>query len=63
MIRWSRPEKYNMTHDYARHMMLAGKTHYNPMEFFIDLCLTTQERGLVLKQHGGWGEISMDYEF
>ena len=62
-MRWSRPYIYNATHNCARHMTLAGKTHYNAMKCLIDYCVMTPKRGLVLKPYGDWYGISMDYEF
>ena len=44
MMRWSRPDIYNMTQDCARHMMLAGRTHNNAMVSVMDYCMTTSER-------------------
>ena len=57
VMRWSRPDTYNMTQDCTRHMMLAGRTHYNAMVCIMDYCMTTPERGLVLKPHGNWDGI------
>ena len=62
-MRWSRPDKYNPTHDCTRHMMLVGKTHYNAMMHTMDYCVTTPERGLVLKPFCKWDGISTDYKF
>ena len=45
MMRWLRPNIYNVTHNYARHMTLAGKIHYNAMICAMDYCVTTVERG------------------
>ena len=44
-------------------MMLADRLHYNAMVCITDYCATTPERGLVLKPHGNWDRISMDYKF
>ena len=63
MMRWSRLDIYNVTRDCARHMMLAGKTHYDAMVHIMDYCMTTPERGLVLKPHGDWDGISSGYKF
>ena len=63
MMRWSRLDIYNTTHNCARHMMLAGRTHYDAMVFVMDYCMTNPERGLVLKPHDDWDGISMDNEF
>ena len=52
MMRWSRLDKYNMTHYCARLMMLAGRTYYDAMVCIMDYYMTTPERGLVLKLHG-----------
>ena len=52
MMRWSRLDMNNTTHDYTRHIVLAGSTHYNAMVCKMDYWVTTPERGLVLKPHG-----------
>ena len=62
-MRWSRPDMYSVTHDCARHMMVAWKTYYNAMICIIDYCVTTPERGSVLKPYGDWDVISTDYKF
>ena len=56
MMRWSRLDIYNMTHDCARHIMLAGRTHYDAMVCIMDYCI-------VLKLHEDWVGISTDHEF
>ena len=43
MMRWSRLDIYNATHDGARYIMLAGKTHYDDMICIMEYCLTTPE--------------------
>ena len=63
MMRLSWLDMYNATHNCARDMMLGGKTHYNVMICIMDNCMTTLERGLVLKPQGDWDEVSTDYEF
>ena len=68
IMRWSRQGINNATCDCTRHMTLAGRTHYDAMVYMMDYCMTTPERGLVLKPpvlkpHGDWDGISMDYEF
>ena len=63
MMRWSSPDIYNMAHNCTRHMMLAGMTHYEAMVDIMDYCVTTPERGLVLKPHNDLDGISTDYEF
>ena len=63
MMRWSRLDKCNRTCNCMRHMMLASRTHYDTMVCIMDYCVTTPERGLVLKPCGDWDGISMDYEF
>ena len=60
MMRQSRLDVYSATCDCTRHIALAGKTHYNAMICIMDYCLTTPERGLVLKPCGGWDGISSD---
>ena len=51
-MRWSRLGIYNANSNSARHMTLAGETHYDAMTFIMDYCVTSPERGLVLKQYG-----------
>ena len=63
MMRWSRLDVFNVTHNCVRHMMLAGRTHYNVLVCIMDYCMTTPERGLLLKPHGNWHGISTNYEF
>ena len=63
MMRLPRPDIYNATLNCARHMLLAGRTHYDAMVPIMDDCVTTPERGLVLYPHGDWDGISMDYKF
>ena len=63
MIRWSKPDIYNATHDCTRHMTLAGKTHYNAMTHKMNYCVTTPERWLVLELYGDWDIISTEYKF
>ena len=63
MMRWSRLDIYNTTQDCTRYMMLADRTHNDAMVCIIDYCITTPERGLVLKTHDNWDGISTDYEF
>ena len=63
MMRWSRPDIFNATQDCTRHIMLAGGTHYDAMVCIMDYCVTTPERGLVLKPHVNWDGISTDYKF
>ena len=63
MMRWSRQDIYNMTHNSTRHKMLAGSMHYNAMVHIVDYCMTTTKRGLVLKLHGDWDGISTNYKF
>ena len=41
-------------------MMLTGRTHYDAMVHVMDYCVTTPERGLVLKPYGDWDGISTD---
>ena len=62
-MRWSRLDIYNVTQDCTRHMTLAGRSQYNAMICIMDYCVTTPERGLVLKPHGDWDGISTDYKF
>ena len=62
-MRWYRIDIYNVTCNCTIHMILAGRTHYNAMLCIIDYCMTTPERGLVLKQHCYWDGISTDYKF
>ena len=62
-MRWSRPDICNTTHDCTRHMMLTGRTHYNAMVCIMDYCMTTLERGLVLKPHSDWAGINTGYMF
>ena len=57
MMRLSRPDMYNATQDCARHMMLAGRTHYSALVHIMDYCMTTPEKGLVLNPHGDWEQI------
>ena len=52
MMRWSRLDIYNATHDCARHVTLARKTHYNAMLSIMDYYVTTPERGFVRKPYG-----------
>ena len=64
MMRLCRLNIYNATHNCARQMMLAGRTHYyNVMVCIMDYCMITPERGLVLKLHSDWDGISTDYKF
>ena len=63
MMRWSRPDMYDVTCNCARHMMLTIRTHYNAMVFIMNYCVTSPERGLVFKQHSEWDGISTDYKF
>ena len=63
MMRWSRPDIYNATPNCTRHMMLAGRIHYNDMVHIMDYCMVPPARELVLKLHGNWDRISTDYEF
>ena len=58
IMRWSRPEIYNAAYDCVRHIMLAGRTHYNAMIHVLDYCVTTPERGLVLKPFSNWDGIN-----
>ena len=60
MMRWSRPDIYNATHDCTRHKTLAVRTHYDGMVHTMGNCMTTPERGLVLKPYGDWDGISID---
>ena len=62
MMRWSRLDIYNATCNCTRCMVLAGKTHYDAMVPIMDYCVTTTQRGLVLKPHGDWDGISTDYK-
>ena len=41
MMRWSRLDIYNVTHNCTKHMMLAGRTHYNAMVHIMDYCVNT----------------------
>ena len=50
---------YNVT----RHMTVAGRTHNDAMVHTMEFCMTTPERGLVLKPHGDCDRINTDYEF
>ena len=43
-------------------MKLADKTHYDALIGIMDYCVTTPERGSVLKPNGDWDGISMDNE-
>ena len=61
MMRWSRLDIYNATCNCTRHKMLAGRTHYDAIVCIMDYCVTTPERGLLLKPHGDWNGISIDY--
>ena len=63
VMKWSRPDIYNATCNCARHMTLAGKTHYNAMICIMDYFITTPERGLLLKPFGNWGGLSTGYKF
>ena len=63
MMRWYRLEVYNATHNCTRHMMLAGRTHYDVMVCIMDCWITPPERGLLLMPHGDWDGISTDYKF
>ena len=60
VMRQSRPDIYNATHDYARHMIPAEKTHYDFMMHVMDYIKTTPEGGLVLKPFGLWDGIDAD---
>ena len=62
-MRWSRLDIYNATHDCARCMMLAWKTHYDAMIHIMGYCVTSPVRGLVLKSIVVWDGISTDYQF
>ena len=55
-------DTYNATQVCARPMMLSGKTHYNAMICIMDYCVTTPERGSVLKPYGDRDGISTDYK-
>ena len=63
MMRWSKLDTYNVTHDCARKMIIVGKNHYDAIMCIMDYCVTTPRRGLVLKPYGDWDGISTDYEF
>ena len=63
MMRWSSQDLYNKTQDCTRHMMLAGRTHYNAMVCIMDYYMTTPERGFIPKPHGNWDGISPYYKF
>ena len=52
MMRWSRPDLYNMTHNCASHMILVGWTHHDAMIHVMDYSVITPEKGLGLKLHG-----------
>ena len=63
MMRWSRLDIYNATCNCTRHITLARRTHYDGMVYKMDYCVTTPERGLVLKPYGEWDKFSTDYKF
>ena len=44
-------------------MTLAGKSHNDAMIFVMNYCVTTPERGLVLKPYGDGDGIFTDYKF
>ena len=58
MMRWTRSDVYHATCDCARHVKLAGKTHYNAVICIMDYCVT-----LVLKPYGYWDGIIIGYKF
>ena len=63
MMRWSRTDKYNATCTCERHMVHAGKTHYNAMICIMNCCVTTPKTGLVFKPFHEWDGIYTDYKF
>ena len=44
IMRWSRPDIYNMTFDCVRNMTLAGRTNYNAIIYKIAYCVATPEK-------------------
>jgi len=55
MMRWSRPKIYNGVRELSRFMTIgASKDHVLVMEKIMNYCLTTRERGLLLKPTQEW---------
>ena len=63
MMRWSRPDILNATREVSRLMGEANPAHYQAMMRLLKYCVSTAERGLVLKPKGYWDGQDKEYEF
>ncbi len=63
IMRWTRPDIYNIVSDCARHMQGTTKDHYQAMLRLMDYVITTLERGLFLAPKRELGGKNPDYKF
>jgi hypothetical protein len=57
MMRWSRPDTLNAVRELSRNMMYATATHMKALYRVMKYCVTTKDRGLVLKPDRAWNGL------
>jgi hypothetical protein len=62
MMRWSRPDTLNTVRELSRNMTHATTTHMKALYRVMKYCVTTKDRGLVLKPNCAWNGL-LSHEF
>ena len=62
MMRWSRPELLNSVRECSKAMKTSAYAHLKMMYQIMNYCVTTPNRGLLLKPQGTWNG-DKDFEF